>query len=116
MPSPTRAIMQEVERLRRELQEHDYRYYVLAEPTIADEEYDRLMRHLQDLEASYPALRTPDSPTQRVGGQPTKEFPTVTHVPRCSASRIPIPKRRYGTSTGACAAASRMRLRCTWPS
>ena len=73
--------MQEVERLRRELQEHDYRYYVLAEPSIADEEYDRLMRRLQDLEALHPELRTPDSPTQRVGGQPTKEFPTVTHRP-----------------------------------
>lgn len=81
MPSPTRAILQEVERLRRELQEHDYRYYVLAEPTIADEEYDRLMRRLQDLEVSYPGLRTPDSPTQRVGGQPTKDFPPVTHRP-----------------------------------
>ncbi len=73
--------MQEVGRLRRELQEHDYRYYVLAEPSIADEEYDRLMRRLQDLEASFPGLRTPDSPTQRVGGQPTKEFPAVTHRP-----------------------------------
>jgi DNA ligase (NAD+) len=81
MPSPTRAIVQEVERLRRELQEHDYRYYVLAEPSIADEAYDRLLRRLQDLEAEYPGLRTPDSPTQRVGGQPTREFPTVTHRP-----------------------------------
>jgi DNA ligase (NAD+) len=81
MPSSTRAIQQEAERLRRELQEHDHRYYVLAEPSITDEEYDRLMRRLQDLEAAYPDIRTPDSPTQRVGGQPTKEFPTVTHRP-----------------------------------
>ncbi len=81
MPPPPRAVEKEAERLRRNLQEHDYRYYVLAEPTIADEEYDRLMRRLQDLESSYPELRTPDSPTQRVGGQPTKEFPTVTHHP-----------------------------------
>ncbi|HXF99473.1 MAG TPA: NAD-dependent DNA ligase LigA, partial [Bacteroidota bacterium] len=74
-------IVRRVERLRKELLEHDYRYYVLAEPTISDEEYDRLMRKLQELEARYPELQSPDSPTQRVGGQPTKEFPTVTHDP-----------------------------------
>lgn len=70
-----------VEKLRTELLEHDYRYYVLAEPTISDEEYDKLMRELQDLEAKYPALFSPDSPTQRVGGEPTKTFATVTHTP-----------------------------------
>lgn len=75
------TIVRRVERLRKELLEHDYRYYVLAEPTISDEEYDRLMRELQELEARYPELQSPDSPTQRVGGQPTKEFPTVTHDP-----------------------------------
>jgi DNA ligase (NAD+) len=48
---------------------------------VADQEYDRLMRRLQDLEAAYPDLRTPDSPTQRVGGQPAKTFATVTHRP-----------------------------------
>jgi DNA ligase (NAD+) len=67
--------------LRRKILEHDHRYYVLAEPVIADEEYDRLMRELQDLEAAYPSLVAPDSPTQRVGGQPTKEFSAVTHDP-----------------------------------
>lgn len=74
-------IRQRVERLRDEIREHDYRYYVLAEPTIADAAYDALLRELQDLEAAHPELRTPDSPTVRVGGQPTKEFPTVTHDP-----------------------------------
>lgn len=73
--------MLRVAKLRKDLQEHDYRYYVLAEPTIADEEYDRLMQELQELERQYPGLRTPDSPTQRVGGVPTKEFPTVLHNP-----------------------------------
>jgi DNA ligase (NAD+) len=72
-------IRQRVERLRDEIREHDYRYYVLADPSIADAAYDALLRELQDLEAAHPALRTPDSPTVRVGGQPTKEFPTVTH-------------------------------------
>jgi len=74
-------ISRRVELLRQQLHDHDYRYYVLAEPTITDEEYDRLMRELQDLEQAHPGLRTPDSPTQRVGGQPTKEFVTVTHDP-----------------------------------
>jgi DNA ligase (NAD+) len=67
--------------LRRELHEHDYRYYVLAEPTVSDEHYDELMGELQELERAHPELQSPDSPTQRVGGVPTKEFATVTHNP-----------------------------------
>lgn len=81
MPAPPPQAVRRVERLRKELHDHDYRYHVLAAPAIADEQYDRLMRELQDLEAQYPGLRTPDSPTQRVGGQPTKEFATVVHNP-----------------------------------
>jgi DNA ligase (NAD+) len=81
MTDITPKIRQRVERLRDEIREHDYRYYVLAEPTIADAAYDALLRELQDFEAAHPELRTPDSPTVRVGGQPTKEFPTVTHDP-----------------------------------
>jgi DNA ligase (NAD+) len=81
------SIVKRVEGLRARLREHDHRYYVLAEPTIADAEYDRLMKDLLDLEAAHPDLVTPDSPSQRVGGQPTKEFPTVTHdVPMLSLS------------------------------
>jgi DNA ligase (NAD+) len=68
-------------KLRRDILEHDHRYYILAEPVIADEEYDRLMQELLDLESAYPSLVSPDSPTQRVGGQPTKEFATVEHQP-----------------------------------
>ena len=80
-------IIKRVEQLRKEIREHDYRYYVLAEPTISDYEYDMLMRELIELEKKYPELVTPDSPTQRVGGQPTKVFPTVTHpVPMLSLS------------------------------
>jgi DNA ligase (NAD+) len=67
------------EKLRRDLQEHDYRYYVLAEPSIPDEQYDALIDELDGLERSHPELRTADSPTQRVGGEPTKEFQTVAH-------------------------------------
>ena len=61
------------------IREHDYRYYVLGEPIISDYEYDQLMRELIELERQYPELVKPDSPTQRVGGQPTEEFPTVVH-------------------------------------
>ncbi|MBI5472404.1 MAG: NAD-dependent DNA ligase LigA [Ignavibacteriae bacterium] len=81
---PDKAVAR-VEKLRKELHEHDYRYYVLADPSISDAEYDKLMRELQALEARYPALQSPDSPTQRVGGAPTKTFATVTHsVPMLS--------------------------------
>ncbi len=80
MKAPRQAV-QRAEKLRKDLHEHDYRYYVLAEPTISDEQYDHLLRELLDLETGYPELQTPDSPTQRVGGAPTKIFPTVTHDP-----------------------------------
>jgi len=71
--------------LRREITHHDYQYYVLAEPQIPDAEYDRLMRELQDLEARYPELVTPDSPTQRVGAEPLEGFAEVRHrVPMLS--------------------------------
>ena len=86
MPAGT-SIAKRIEVLRSQLREHDHRYYVLAQPTISDTEYDRLMRELLDLEAAHPELSTPDSPSQRVGGEPTKEFPTVTHdVPMLSLS------------------------------
>ncbi|MBI3110640.1 MAG: NAD-dependent DNA ligase LigA [Ignavibacteriales bacterium] len=81
------ATIKHIDALRTKLREHDYRYYVLAQPSIADEEYDRLMRELQELERKYPEVASPDSPTQRVGGQPTKEFATVSHtVPMLSLS------------------------------
>jgi len=67
------------DRLVEEALEHDYRYYVLTEPAISDEQYDRLIRHLRTIEEQHPDWRRPDSPTARVGGEPTKEFPTVTH-------------------------------------
>lgn len=65
--------------LRQQLNEHNHRYYVLAQPTISDREFDLLMDELQKIEDSYPELRTADSPTQRVGGTVTKEFATVKH-------------------------------------
>jgi DNA ligase (NAD+) len=70
---------QEIEQLRKEIQDHDYRYYVLAQPEISDYEYDQKLKRLEQLEKKYPELITPDSPTQRVSGIPTKEFAVVTH-------------------------------------
>ena len=67
------------EDLRRLIHYHDYRYYVLDDPEIPDAEYDRLLRELQALEAAHPELINPDSPTQRVGGQPLDSFATVEH-------------------------------------
>ncbi|MCH9829297.1 MAG: NAD-dependent DNA ligase LigA [Gammaproteobacteria bacterium] len=66
--------------LRRELAEHNHRYYVLDDPSIPDAEYDRLFRELQQLESEHPELRTEDSPTQRVGGAPLQEFESVRHA------------------------------------
>jgi DNA ligase (NAD+) len=68
-----------IETLRAEIEGHDYRYYVLDQPSIPDAEYDRLLRELQELEAQYPDLVTPESPTQRVGGQPLEGFEEVRH-------------------------------------
>jgi DNA ligase (NAD+) len=67
------------EALRREIEDHNYRYYVLDAPVIPDAEFDRLFRELVELEAAHPELATPDSPTQRVGGAPLDEFRQVTH-------------------------------------
>ncbi|MFA7563856.1 MAG: NAD-dependent DNA ligase LigA [Candidatus Neomarinimicrobiota bacterium] len=79
------ALREKAKELRRQIETANYNYYVLDNPTISDAEYDRLMRELEQLEAAYPELRTPDSPTQRVGAQPLDEFKTVTHrVPMLS--------------------------------
>lgn len=80
-------IEKKIENLRRQIREHDYRYYVLSDPAISDEEYDRLYKELQLLEMQYPELITPDSPTQRVGNDLTKEFKPVEHkIPMLSLS------------------------------
>lgn len=71
--------------LRREIRRHEHRYYVLAAPEISDAEYDALERELRALEASFPELVTPDSPTQRVGERPSDAFPGHAHqVPMLS--------------------------------
>jgi DNA ligase (NAD+) len=70
----------EIEDLRRQIEHHNYLYYVLDRPEIPDAEFDRLMRRLQELEAEHPELVTPESPTQRVGAAPLKEFAEVRHT------------------------------------
>jgi len=78
-------IEKKIEELREVIREHDYKYYVLTEPAISDEEYDRLMKELEKLEAEHPEFITPDSPTQRVGKDLTKDFNQITHkVPMLS--------------------------------
>ena len=72
-------VLQQVEHLRKTLNEHNYNYYVLDAPTITDFEYDKMLRQLEDLENMYPELITPDSPTQRVGGQALDSFQQVIH-------------------------------------
>ncbi len=65
--------------LAKEILHHDYRYYILNSPVISDSEYDRLMRELKELEAQFPELKSPDSPTQRVGGTISEKFKRVSH-------------------------------------
>jgi DNA ligase (NAD+) len=75
----------EIDQLRSRIEHHNYRYYVLDAPEISDQDYDRMMRRLQELEGIYPDLVTPQSPTQRVGAPPLEEFGTVRHsVPMLS--------------------------------
>ena len=72
-------VTKEVERLRREIEQHNHRYHVLDDPLVSDAEYDALFRRLQELEEQHAELRTPDSPTQRVGAAPLEKFETVRH-------------------------------------
>jgi len=70
---------QRIEELRKELREANYKYYVLAQPDMSDYEFDKKLEELQKLEKLFPEFDDPNSPTRRVGGEPTKEFPTVKH-------------------------------------
>ncbi len=79
------SFAERVAELRRLIADHDYRYYVLADPKVSDREYDELFAELKQLEGSHPELITPDSPTQRVSGAPLAEFRQVQHsVPMLS--------------------------------
>jgi DNA ligase (NAD+) len=82
MAKPDQKILDRVSQLREQINHHNYRYYVLDSPEVSDAEYDRLFDELSALEKQYPALITPDSPTQRVGATPLDEFTTVRHALR----------------------------------
>ena len=78
--TPARRVDERVAQLTSQINEHNYRYYVLAGPAVSDQEYDRALDELRQLEAAHPDGPQPDSPTQRVGDTPTSEFPTVGHT------------------------------------
>jgi len=85
----SKAIINKVNALRKTLRDHNYRYYVLSEPSVPDSEYDRLFRELRQLEADYPELASIDSPTQRVGAKPLSSFATVVHdIPMLSLDNV----------------------------
>lgn len=80
-PTPTEAeAAAEVDRLRDEIRRHDYLYHVQARPVVDDAEYDLLFRRLRDIEVAFPALVTPESPTQRVGAEPQEAFRSLEHA------------------------------------
>src|SRR5206468_6278264 len=94
-------VREEVAHLRREIERHNHRYYVLDDPEISDAEYDALFRRLQALEEAHPELRTPDSPTQRVGAAPLAEFATVRHrQPMLSLQNVTTPERWRPSTSG----------------
>ena len=73
------GVSERMNELRQELRKHEYHYYVLDDPLVSDAEYDQLMQELRQIENMHPELITPDSPTQRVGGQATEKFKPVIH-------------------------------------
>jgi DNA ligase (NAD+) len=77
--TPTPSIPERIEKLREQINRHNYQYYVLDDPLIPDSEYDRLLRELQALESEHPELVTPDSPTQRIGARSLDAFDEVRH-------------------------------------
>jgi len=74
------SVKQHIDHLRLQIREHDHAYYVLGKPTIPDRQYDKLLSELRELEVANPGLVTPDSPTQRVGGEPIEGFGHVAHA------------------------------------
>lgn len=74
-----KTVQDSIENLRREIEEHNYRYYILDDPSITDHGFDTLMERLQELERKHPEFVTPHSPTQRVGGRASERFPKIAH-------------------------------------
>jgi len=80
MSQPAPTLLEEISQLRADLDDANYRYYVLDEPTLTDADYDRKLQRLKQLEGEHPELISPDSPTQRVGAAPAEGFPEVAHA------------------------------------
>lgn len=76
----TKDVREKIEELREIIREHDHLYYILNKPKLSDAEYDKLYRELKDLENANPDMISPDSPTRRVGGEPSKGFAIVKHI------------------------------------
>jgi DNA ligase (NAD+) len=96
------------EELRRQINFHNYRYYVLDDPEVSDAEYDQLMEELRAIEAEHPELQSPDSPTQRVGAGPAAEFAVVPHrVPMLSLANAFTPEALKAWHERACRLAGR---------
>src|SRR6202521_1530514 len=79
MADDLQQLAADAEKLREQINHHNYRYYVLDDPEVTDAEYDQLMRRLEALEREHPELATPDSPTQRIGAAPSEKFRVVKH-------------------------------------
>lgn len=77
---PRSAVEKEIIELRQQIEKHNFQYHVLDDPLISDADYDQLFRRLADLEKAHPELRSPDSPTQKVGAPPLDKFTTVQHT------------------------------------
>ena len=99
-PNPDQDPAQRAAELRATLDEANYRYHVLDDPTMEDQVYDRLLRELQDLEAAHPELDSPDSPTQRVGATPSTAC-SPRSATRCRCSRWAMP-----SATTSCASST----------
>ena len=84
------------------LNDANYHYYTLSDPKITDQEFDKYLRELEDLESAYPDLVRDDSPTKRVGGEVLTGFQKVTHTYRCFLFRTYLTKVRYLLSMSAC--------------
>ena len=111
----TLTVRERVEELRRLIDYHNYRYYVLDEPAVADAEYDRLMEELRRLEAEHPELASPDSPTQRVGAGPLEAFGVVEHrLPLLSLATPSAPRRCAPGTRAPCVSSASARCATSW--
>ncbi len=86
------AAQRQIEELREQLEHHEYLYYVLDQPEITDAEYDGLMRLLRELEEQHPEYKSPDSPTQRVGGAPREGFVKVARRKSSALRPLRVPQ------------------------